>query len=123
MRRPLPFFPLLLAAGCLGLVEPTGPVDIRVANESGIDFDQVIVGFPDGQEAYGPVSAGERTDYRQVPKAYRYAYFEVHVESETLVAQPVDYVGETPLPPGRYTYAFDVDPAGPTLSFEFRRDD
>jgi hypothetical protein len=121
---------VLLASGlatgvlsaCTGTFGPGGSVEIRIANQSDVDFDVVIVGFPYGQEEYGAVSAGGVTGYREVENAYRYAYVEVHVDGDTFVLQPVDYVGEVLLPPGRYTYALDLDPEESAFSLTFRHD-
>src|SRR5262245_35824654 len=54
-------------------------VRIRVGNSSKVDFDRVVITFPSQQEEYGRVPAGERSDYRDVTKAFRYARIEVSI--------------------------------------------
>lgn len=103
----------IASAACASV---TGPdeVRIRIHNTGVVDFESVVVDFPTETEDYGPVAAGDVTGYRSVDKAYRYARIEVVVAGRTLVLQPIDYVGETPLEPGRYTYRLEADgPEGP----------
>lgn len=113
---------LLLLVGCSAPLSPGGPVQVRIANESSVSFDRVVVGFPEQEENYGAVPAGSQTDYRPIERAYRYAYIEVYVGAEKLVLQPVDHVGESFLREGRYTYVLDVGEQGKSLSFSLRRD-
>ena len=42
-------------------------------------------------------------------KAYEYAYVEIKLGDEVAVLQPIDYIGEALLPPGRYTYRFTLN--------------
>ena len=111
------------SAGCASLDGADGPVGVRVANESDVPFDRVIVGFPRERVDYGAVAAGDEAEYRFVEIAYRYAYVEVHVGDEVVRLQPVDYVGETPLDRGLYTYALGVDTGLTGLSLTLRRGD
>lgn len=98
------------------------PVDIRVRNVSTVVMEDVVVGFPRGAGGGGPVAPGQAeagevsygtvepeavTPYRLIERAYRYAYVEAVVEGRRVVLQPIDYVGEEPLGPGRYTYELD----------------
>lgn len=113
---------LVVLSACASPASSAGSVQIRVANESAVSFGRVIVGFPTQEEDYGAVTAGSRSSYREIEQAYRYAYIEVHVNDEKLVLQPIDYVGESLLAPGRYTYALDVDASLSGLSLLLRQD-
>jgi hypothetical protein len=95
-----------------------GQVEIRVANQSPGDFERVTVTFPSSKVDYGRVQKGAATEYRQVGQAYRLAQIEVLTNGRTLTLQPQDYVGESPLAPGRYTYALKLD----EISGELRLD-
>ena len=109
-------FAWTLLAGCttsedaqMAAPEDTnGPVEINIQNNSAIAFDQVVVSFPSQREDYGAVDSGGESPYRTIEKAYRYAYIEAHAGDETHIVQPIDYVGETLLETGRYTYALDL---------------
>ena len=73
---------------------------IRVANASAVGFPSVVVNGED----FGAVEAGGASDYRAFGVAYRYGSVTVVAEGETYHIVPIDYVGETPLADGRYTY-------------------
>lgn len=124
MNRSFASLLLILLAGCPAPTEPEHPEDvrIRIANESAFPFERVNVLLPGVEEEYGPIAPGTASEYRAVEYAYRYAYIEVHLASDTLVLQPIDYVGESLLPNGRYTYALAVDAERKHLSFSFRQD-
>jgi hypothetical protein len=102
----------LIAGGCTTAQESSaGGVEVRVANRSDRDFDQVDVTFTSKKVSYGPVAKGATSEYRTVQEeAYRYALVVVTAGGEELRFQPIDFVGETPLAPGRYTYALNIDP-------------
>jgi hypothetical protein len=94
---------------CSDPAGPTGTVLIRVVNASPFAFDEVVVGFPSQNESYGSLAVGAVTQYRPVTQAYRYANVRVSSGGKTVVQQPIDYVGETPLAPGRYSYVIEMN--------------
>jgi hypothetical protein len=112
----LPFF-----AACSAVSTNAGP-EIRVENASQSDFSSVRVVFPSEDVSYGALPAGATSEYESVAEAYRYAYVEVMIGERRVVLQPIDYVGETLLGPGRYTYALDVMPGGDFLSLQLKTD-
>lgn len=95
---------------------------IRIANAGTVDFDQVIVHFPNGDAlSYGPVLAGSKGFYAYSDgPLYRYAAVEVVVNGTRYRYQPDDFLGETPLPPGTYTYELSL--VGDNVHLEFRKD-
>jgi hypothetical protein len=124
MHRLSTLFFALLLMGCASAGTSSDPVQIRVANESDVRFDQVIVNFPDQEENYGAIEAGGVSTYRQVGEAYRYAHIQVRIGQRDLVMQPMDFVGESLLTSGRYTYVLDVDdPVSGNLELTLRRED
>src|SRR5688572_2256044 len=112
---------LILFSGCPTPFGPTGDVHIRIANESSFAFASVDVVFPEDSVDYGTIAASRASEYRAVSKAYSYALIIVQVGGEERRLQPIDYVGETLLSPGRYTYALNMTIEG-QLTFDFRRD-
>lgn len=99
----------------------SGDIFIRVRNASQYQFDNIIVTSPGGQNRYGTVAAGQSSDYKAFSHAYRYAQINLAIPGQSLQLLPTDYVGETPLQPGRYTYAVDVTTGNPrrlTISLE-----
>ena len=111
----------LALVACPAPTESTVGVNIRVANESSFPFSDVEVVFPQDSVDYGAVPADGTSEYRRVTQAYSYALIIVQVGGEELRLQPIDYVGETELPAGRYTYALNVTIEG-RLTLEFRHD-
>lgn len=99
--------------------ERSGLVEIRINNVSNLDFDRVCVHLPDEPEVeYGPISKGGVTGFRATRRAYRYAGFSVRAGKQEFSLQPVDYMGEQELPPGRYTYVLGLDNGRLTVKLE-----
>lgn len=111
----------LTLLGCSNPFGPSGGVNVRVANNSSFSFDRVEVVFPENRVDYGGVRANGVSEYAPVTAAYRYAYIEVQIGGQVLKIQPIDYVGETPLEAGRYTYQLNVTVEG-HLTLDFRED-
>jgi len=106
----IPFLTLFMDCSFTdGPANPEGnPTNVRVFNEGSIDFSNVLVVFPQDSVDFGAVKGGEKSGYRKVSIAYRYAYIKVTVSSEQYILQPVDYVGETSLASGHFTYALQL---------------
>lgn len=79
---------------------------IRVKNATKFDFKNVQVDPAnlDTLVSYGDIKRGARTDYKPFEVAYRIAYVRLLINNEERLVQPIDYFGEAPLDPGRYTY-------------------
>jgi hypothetical protein len=113
---------VLASVACSLVTDPdVGEVEIRIANESAFTFNRVDVGFPAERVSYGALAPNESSSYRRVEHAYRYAYVEIEVDGEEHILQPIDYVGETPLSRGKYTYRLDLEATG-AFSLTLRRD-
>jgi hypothetical protein len=94
---------------------------IRVYNATGADLDAVVVYTPTApREAvdFGAVANENYSGYREVPIAYRYAEVEASGIGGTYSLRPYDYVGEEPLPDGRYTYRLAAAYGRLTLDLE-----
>ncbi|SNR42495.1 hypothetical protein SAMN04488009_1594 [Maribacter sedimenticola] len=79
-------------------------VNIRLSNVTDMDFENIIVNTTN----YGNLKSNQVSEYKNFNKAYRYAYVELNIGEETYIIQPIDYVGETPLTNGNYTYQLDL---------------
>ena len=84
-------------------------VEIRIANQSRVTLEDVRVEFPSQTVSYGTIETGKATEYRVVRRAYRYARIEALVDGKPALLQPIDYVGEKELRPGRYSYVLKIN--------------
>ena len=89
---------------------------LRVRNNSGRDFEEVFVvsGEPLVNGKYfGAVATGKTTGYKIFDVAYSYGYVRAISNGEEFTTIPIDYVGETPLSPGAYTYELSLTKSEP----------
>ena len=102
---------------------PMTDVMVRVRNDAAVGLERVRVTFPDGSDAdYGSLPPGRSSDYRPVVQAYGYSLVRVQpAGGSELTFQPIDFVGETPLPGGRYTYVLSIDGTALDLRLEVDR--
>ena len=109
-------------SGC-GILGLDGDVEVRVRNGSDRSFDDAALFLPKEILSYSDLGPGETSPYSVVAKSYRIASAEVVVGQDTSRAQVIDYVGESPLKPGRYTFVlrlFEGSPPG--LGIDFQKD-
>lgn len=106
---------LLLTIGCTDLDDENG-VNIRIKNNSSVTFDKVQVGS--AESVHNNVAAGGFSEYLIYEIAYNYAYIEAKSGDETYILQPIDFVGETPLEIGFYTYELSISEEG-SISLNF----
>ena len=81
---------------------------IRVENGTEHDMTDVFVSGPEDDHEYGDLAAGEKSEYQLYAKAYRYAFCTFKIGDSTYTVQPIDFVGESFLDPGEYTYRLSV---------------
>lgn len=72
---------------------------------SQFDFQNITVNNVNFQN----VNSGQSTQYKMFETAYRYAFIELEIEGNIYTIQPIDYVGETPLGNGDYTYQINAN--------------
>lgn len=81
---------------------------IRIHNASEYDFLRVEVNTYDEPINYGTIKRDEKSRYKTFELAYRYAYVRLFVDENEFIIQPIDFVGETPLGSGKFTYVLEV---------------
>ena len=107
---------LLISTGCTDKDDELNGVEIRVKNVSSLNYDTVQVGGDD--MVHNNVAPDTYSDYLVYESAYRYAYIAIKSGEDNFVLQPIDFVGETELPWGFYTYEIGLDAEGNvTLKF------
>lgn len=96
---------------------------LRIYNSSAIFYDSVIVNSPGGRQVYYNVAANSYSVYKPFNFLYNYAYIEVHFNNQMTKLQPIDYVGEEKLKPGKYSYELMVMLSSqPSVSLVSRKD-
>jgi hypothetical protein len=77
---------------------------VRVRNHSSVVLHEVVV----GNVHYGDIAAGESSAYQSWGPAYPRPKIAFEVDGRRLFQIPDDYVGESELGPGRFTYVVTV---------------
>ena len=82
---------------------------IRIENSSVFSYNNILVKAFGNDYDFGDLNANELSDYQTFDNAYRYAYTQLDIENEQFIIQPIDFVGETELENGNYTYIISAD--------------
>lgn len=111
---------LLVGLGlCFSACDKTNMVLIRVENGTGYDITEVFVSGPEDDHQYGDLKVGEKSDYKTYEEAYRYAFCTFNIDTSQFTIQPIDFVGESLLKPGKYAYRLTIsDLNSPWASME-----
>jgi hypothetical protein len=105
---------------CVGCGET---VELRFENASQQTFEVLHVDFGRVAEFEG-LRPGEVTEYQEFDDAYSYGFVRVVIGADEHIIQPIDFVGEEQLDPGKYTHVLQLDgPAPDGLSGVTRPDD
>ncbi|HMB64734.1 MAG TPA: hypothetical protein VKN36_16760 [Eudoraea sp.] len=99
-----------IVIGCTDKDDDVNAVNIRIKNTSNLTYDEVQVG--DAEKMHMNVAPEAYSDYLIYETAYRYAFVEIRSGAETYTLQPIDFVGESELPIGFYTYELNVSEEG-----------
>lgn len=105
------FFTALIIVSCINDDEAiaSGKLNIRLANRSGYNFTNIVVDTSTGENSFDNLLPGQKSKYKTFERAYRYAFIEVDIAGKTYTIQPIDYVGESPLENGNYTYEISAN--------------
>ena len=96
---------------------------IRVYNESTHTFTDLVVQTPGARHEFGHLAPRSYSGYREFGESYRYAFISLKIDGVDYVMQPTDYVGETPLGAGKFTFSISVvNPGDRILAIRSNRD-
>lgn len=84
-------------------------IQIRIQNSSDFKFQNVYVNTGFEEHNYENISPSSYSDYVGFKSAYRYAYIELEIDNRLYKIQPIDFVGEKELEPGKYSYVIGID--------------
>lgn len=94
---------------------PDGPSDIRIHNVSSLTYDSVVVITSWGNNEYGTVNPGVKTEYKRFEKAYPREQVNMYIDSIFYEFPPDDSI-RVLLQQGKFTYELDVDTVAKSLS-------
>ena len=103
---------IVITTGCNVASQDGDNVQIRVSNESTYPLQNFRINTGGGDNTYGTINAGSKSDYASYEYSYNYFYVSVDIDTSTFVIQPIDYVGESKIKPGKYTYSISVETVG-----------
>lgn len=90
-------------------ISPQQQVNMRLKNSTGYTIKKTTVISPTAQTAtFEELKKDSSSKYISFQTLYKYAYVEVIIDTDTLKFSPIDYVGEEPLSPGRYTFEIGI---------------
>ncbi|MRI00434.1 hypothetical protein GH721_07785 [Kriegella sp. EG-1] len=110
---------VLVVGSCTDRDDELSGVNIRVKNDSNINFNSVTVGG--SEEVYENISPGDYSKYLEYETAYRYNSVFIEADSTSYNYSPIDFVGEDSLSFGFYTYELNVNEEG-EVSLVFKID-
>ncbi len=105
-------FTIVIFYGCSSTEDTNEPKDlqIRISNVSEFNYENINVNASGEMVEFGNLNSNSNSEYKTFDLAYRYAFVEFKIDGETFTLQPIDYVGETPLENGKYSYKINVNP-------------
>jgi hypothetical protein len=124
---------LTLGTGCKKDNSPAKPAttaELRIFNSTPWTFYNCTID-PTGTlsdnpgpnaKNFGQVEINTQTDYKVFPKLYRYAWVRLTMNNKTYYLRPYDYIGETVLKSGRYTYKLTWASTNDHLNLELIED-
>lgn len=110
------FTALLLSVSCTDRDDELNGINIRIKNNNSFIYDRVAVSGT--EEVYENVAAGEFSDYLVYEDAYQFASITITAGEQSYNLQIIDFVGETPLGLGFYTYELTAEEGG-TIALKF----
>jgi hypothetical protein len=99
-----------VTAGCSNPFSADDGTHIRLRNSSAFVLTAVTFQPGEPQLKFARIEPGEATAYVPVSNAYSYGYLDVTVDGARRVIQPIDYVGESYIGDGRFTYVITIEP-------------
>lgn len=118
VTRVLLFLSLVLFFSCTEDNDFGTDVQIRLANKSSVAFQDATF----NGEKFGDLAPNETSEYRTFVNAYSYGSVAITIAGEPYGWIPIDFVGEEPLEPGKYTFEYRFNIQTKQLSDRLVRD-
>lgn len=113
-----------ILGGCSGPFEPSSHVETRFRNATPFTLTDVSLSWPGGSMQVAELAPGASSSLERHDGAYSYGALNVTMNGTVRRLQPIDFVGESPLVAGRYTYVINTStsfPDGVDLRLETER--
>jgi len=94
----------LSIGGCGNPFSISNSVEVRFRNATTFTLTDISLSWPGGSMQVAQLAPGAASSYERHDGAYSYGAFAATTNGAVRRLQPIDYVGESPLGPGRYTY-------------------
>ncbi len=98
--------------------KPTTEVNIRLSNISDVVFENATF----NNINFGNINSSEKTEYRTFERSYGYGSVTITINGNDYGWIPIDFVGETLLESGNYTFEYSFDSSTGTLTDELVKD-
>jgi len=112
---------LLALAACSNVFSSDGDTLIRLENATGVELTDVTFASDHDPLTFDRIAPGARTPYTEVEHSYSYGFLRVTANGGVYTIQPIDYVGEEEIGPGRFTFRIVLTEGG--VGTILRRDD
>ena len=96
-------------ATLLGCSKGPSDINIRLLNSSQLKFENITVDTSNEPTNFGDLDSGQFSEFKTFEIAYSYAYVELEIDGANRRIVPADYLGESILENGDYTYKLDID--------------
>ena len=113
-----------MLGGCTSPFEATDHVETRFRNATPSTLTNISLAWPGGSMQVAALAPGASSAFERHDGAYSYGALAVTMNGTVRRLQPIDYVGESPLAAGRYTYVLSTSthfPDGIELQLETER--
>jgi hypothetical protein len=104
------FLIVITSFSCTDRDDEAAFANIRIKNTGSFTYSSVQVGSE--ENIHLNVAPDAYSEYLEYEIAYTYDFIRIEANEETYILQPIDFVGETPLPIGFYTYELAVSETG-----------
>lgn len=84
-------------------------VEIRVKNASSYTIENLRIATGGGDFTYETLIPGQVSDYKLYDFSYNYFFVSFSIDTNSFVQQPIDYVGESRIKNGKYTYNIAIE--------------
>ena len=100
---------ITILTGCSVLGNDDTEVEIRVKNSSTYTIESLRISTGGGDHTYETLAPGEISTYKAYDFSYSYFFTSFSIDTNQFVQQPIDYVGESKIKGGRYTFDITVE--------------